>query len=375
MTKISYSRAGKSRVFASILVFAVTWTGAACAQPATAPTVISTPIIVDGTLVSDASKPARDVSGIACARPRSGGQRTCLVVDDEAGFAQRVTLDGNTIRVGNSDVSLIQILTRLDDPDIHGQRPTGLACREDTDRFTQLDGEGVAFEETRANGSGVFYVTGSHGCSRSSGQGRPSQFILARIIYDAETDTFGEAARTWRLSEALRAATTLGQRFGHLLDNAGGDGGLDIEGIAVDRGRLLVGFRAPNIGGNAFILPVPLASLFVFGGAIVPEQLIELPLGRAEGIRDLASIPDGRLLVLTGPAPNEADVQARLMAFDPLVGAASLAELAKLPAPTPNSAKYEGVVVLEQAGGALSVVIVQDGPPNGNPARLRISLP
>ncbi|TPG53639.1 DUF3616 domain-containing protein [Roseomonas nepalensis] len=375
MMNVLSCRAVRSSALPSFLLLAMAWAGATYAQPGASGTPSSTLLAIDGVIEGEKSGPAENVSGISCARPRPSGQRTCIMVDDEVGFAQRVTLDGNVLRAGSRASNSVPILTRLDDPEIRGRRPTGLGCPVHTGKFTQLDGEGIAFQETGADGSGFFYVSGSHGCSRNSGEERPSQFILARIPYDAATDRFGAVVRTWRLSEALHTAAILGPRFGHPLDNTGGDGGLDIEGIAVDRDRLLVGFRAPNIDGRAFILPVPLGPLFATEWAVVPEQPIELPLERQEGIRDLASMADGRVLVLTGPAPDKADVQPRLMAFDPRIGAASLVEIAKLPAPESNGAKYEGVTFLEQGGGAVSVVIVQDGPSNGRPTRYQFSIP
>lgn len=375
MTNVPFRQAGRSSALVPLLLSAMAWAGTACAQPAASGPTSSTRLTMDGAIAGEKQKPAENVSGIACTRPRSDGQRTCVVVDDEVGFAQRVTLDGDHLRVGTRESSLIPILTRVDDPGIRGRRPTGLTCREHTNKFSQLDGEGVAFQETAPDGSGFFYVTGSHGCSRNSGEDRPSQFILARIPYDAATGATGQVVRTWRLSEALRAAATLGPRFGRPLDNDGGNGGLDIEGIAVDQGRLLVGFRAPNIDGKAFILPVPLAPLFEAEGLVTPEQPIELPLGRQEGIRDLASMSDGRVLVLTGPAPDDAGVLPRLLAFDPRTGASSLVEIARLPAPASSGSKYEGMVVVAQGGGTASVVIVQDGPPNGHPVRHQLPLP
>jgi hypothetical protein len=108
---------------------------------------------------------------------------------------------------------------------------------------------------------------------------------------------------------------------------------------------------------------------------VTPEQPIELPLRRQEGIRDLASMPNGRVLVLTGPAPDEADVQARVMACDSRACTPSLVEIGRLPAPEVHGVKYEGLAVLEQVDGTASVVIVQDGPPNGLPTRYRLTLP
>jgi hypothetical protein len=348
----------------------MTWVGLAEAQAPARPSFTATPITVVGMIESKDPGAAENVSGIACARPRPDARRTCVVVDDEASFAQRVTLDGDRLLAG----SRIPILTRVDDPAIVGRRPVGLDCRVHTDKFTQLDGEGVTFQETGTDGQGFFYVTGSHGCSRNTGEDRPAQFVLARIAYDAASDTFGPVNLTWRLSEALSAAAILRPRFGQPLDNAGGDGGLDIEAITVDRDRLLVGFRAPNIGGTAFILPTPLNALFSQDQAIVPEQPVELGLRDREGIRDLAPMSDGRVLILTGPAPNQADVPARLLAYDPRSGPPSLIEVAELPAPTSSGAKYEGIFVLAMDSGVMSVIVVHDGPPNGNPIRFQFPI-
>lgn len=341
--------------------------GAALAQAPQVPEASPLEFLtVTGTLETRKSGPAENVSGIACAAPRPDGRRTCLIVDDEAGFAQQVALEGNVLRAGPR----VPILTTPDDRTGFGSPPTDLRCPETSNAFRELDGEGISFAPTGNNGDGFFYVTGSHGCSRKDGEARLAQFLLARVPYSAATDTVGTVQRTWRLSEGLRSAQRLGARFGQALDNQHGAGGLDIEGIAVQRDRLMVGFRAPVLNGVAYILPVPLEPLFSSSGTITPDPEIELSLGAETGVRDLASLPDGRILVLAGPAPDRANVGYALHLLRHAEGRYQMTPVVRLPPTGDPNVKYEGLTVLSWEAGRASVLLLHDGRPNGGPARL-----
>lgn len=326
-----------------------------------------TALTVVGTLGTRGSGVAENVSGVACAPPRANGDRTCLVVDDEAGFVQRATLEGKTLRVGER----IQILTAVADTTIIGSPPNDLRCPRTSNAFRELDGEGIAFAPSATAGVGSFYVIGSHGCSRQ-GEARLSQFLFTRISYQAATDTFGPPERTWRLSEGLRAARLIGSNFGIALDTTHGGGGIDIEGIAVDhdRDRLMVGLRAPVLNGESFILPIPLAILFTRDGSIRPDLEIKVSLGNEVGIRDMSTLPDGRLLLLSGPAPNRGDIGPALYALNLTGSQPSLTWLANLPPADNPDVKYEGVTWLSSNDQLLTFLIVHDGQPNGNPTRM-----
>src|SRR3954464_2721240 len=92
-------------------------------------------------------------------------------------------------------------------------------------------------------------------------------------------------------------------RFGRDLE----PNGLNLEGLAVVGGMLYAGLRAPSLDGSAFIVSTDVEPLFTPDTPLVP-RVIPLALGRDTGIRDLALLPDGRLLVLAGPAQDQLDV-------------------------------------------------------------------
>jgi hypothetical protein len=126
----------------------------------------------------------------------------------------------------------------------------------------------------------------------------------------------------------------------------------------------LFGLRAPTIDGKAFIVSVPADTLFS-ENKLLESQLIEIPLGAGVGIRDLAALPDGRLLVLAGPAQDQA-TPFSIVLLDPSGVVTRRAELAEVAGPE-GPAKAEGMAVLEQTADSLRLLIVFDGVKNGAP--------
>lgn len=111
---------------------------------------------------------------------------------------------------------------------------------------------------------------------------------------------------TYRLSEALAAAPQVQQYFTRDLTSANGH---NIEGLAIVDGKLFAGLRAPTLDGNAFIVTVDVGKLFDGTAAINRGDVhtISVKLGFDRGIRDLARLNGGQLLILSGPA-QEAQV-------------------------------------------------------------------
>jgi hypothetical protein len=103
--------------------------------------------------------------------------------------------------------------------------------------------------------------------------------------------------RSGKLREAIRAA----DKIGPFAEQPLGRNGANIEGIAVRDGRIYLGFRAPSIDGNAFVMDVDAGA--VFGHGPVKPVVHALKLGKDIGIRDLAAVKSG-FLVLAGPAPG-----------------------------------------------------------------------
>ncbi|WP_186420149.1 DUF3616 domain-containing protein [Bosea sp. CS1GBMeth4] len=300
-------------------------------------------------------KAARDISGIACLPP-AGAEWRCLVVNDESRAAQFATLAQGTISPGRS----LPLIGEGAPAGARGRQPTVGCPRQGS--FGEFDGEGVAFADRQ------FYVVGSHGCSRHSGEYRPSSFLLARIA--AGTGEAGAPELSWRVADLLAAAGEVAPYLGKTLDETGN--GLNIEGLAVVGDRLWLGLRAPSLAGRAFLVGGSVAELFKPGSepAAGKPQLLAFAAGAQRGVRDLAALADGRLLVLVGPA-QEQDVPYAVLLLDP-ADPASVRELGELPPRKP--AKAEALTVLAQKRDELRVLVGYDGVRNGGFEEYRLRL-
>ena len=105
--------------------------------------------------------------------------------------------------------------------------------------------------------------------------------------------------------------------------------------------------------------------------AFMQPELIALPAGRDRGIRDLAPLPDGRLLALLGPAQEQSRPHS-LMLVDTARPAAA-AFLGELPAR--GEGKAESLTVLAQDRGGFTALIGYDGRKNGHFESYRLPLP
>ncbi len=331
---------------------------------------------VEGAFAGKHGEVAADLSGVACLPPGPDGGRLCLFINDESRSAQFAKLVGTTIFPGTS----IKLTGKTLPDDIPGSPPE--ADCPGGEQVGDFDGEAVAYAEP------YFYVAGSHGCSRRSGKFNPAAFLLARIKVNADGIPVGEDGETlpeemwseavelsWRLSHVLQRAEPVGGYFGKSLDEA--VNGLNIEGLAIEGGRLLIGLRAPSIDGAAFIVGTALSGAFVPGEAPVGDapEVIPLKLGKDIGIRDLASLPDGRLVVLAGPAQNQ-PLPYRIFIAEPRVGGA-LTEIGQLEpvAGVEGPAKAEALTVLGADEGKLRLLVLFDGVENGGPIELTLRLP
>lgn len=328
------------------------------AQPGTIPL---TKLEVSGTFKKGSDKTAEDLSGIACLAPQQG-KRSCLVINDENRTAQRAALDNDGIAAG----ALVGLIGKEPNPKTLGAAPEA-TCKEKDD-FDDLDGEGVAYAEP------YFYVIGSHGCSRKKDKFRLSSFILARVNSDPAAS--GEAETTYRVSDLLRRAAPVSEYFGKDLES---EKGLNIEGIAAQGDRLWFGLRAPVIGDNAYLVPATISDLFAAGherSAAKPEALPVKLDGR--GVRDLAALPDGRLLVLAG-APHGPEVPFKLFVVEPGSGASEeLGTLAAVEQTVDGKrvvGKAEALGVLEASADRITFVVLFDSLPNGAPHRGAVDLP
>lgn len=304
------------------------------------------------------AKKAKDVSGIACATG-SGFPRICVVADDETQGAQIVVLHDGRLVAGD----FIRLIDQA-----YGGEPL------------ELDAEGVAYAD------GAFYVVGSHGRPRHRDRGVDDpestaktkaarkvfrlRFDPARVDRDGRLTGPVAITASTALSAHLAAEPALAPSFDGALDADG----LNIEGVAVEGGRLHVGLRGPVLAdGKAAILSVPLAA--VFEGMSAKADLHRLDLGGGRGIRDLAVLGSG-FLVLAGPVkdPPGGAVEAgdyRVVWWD---GASVTKTLGGLPSYGPK-VKPEALLPLDRTDGRLRVLLLFDGPEEGSPRTLDIDAP
>jgi hypothetical protein len=289
---------------------------------------------------ADGRDARRNISGAACA-PTSPALRACIAVNDEKKYAQFFAVDGSTIVPGR--------IIRLSREDAVGDP----------------DAEGVAYD------GGYFYITGSHGRSRGSDKPNEASYRLFRLKVDARTGLPEGAAKGAdrvgvEATDRLRALIAATRPIASFQNQPLAKGGLNIEGIAVRNGRMFVGFRGPSIDRQAFVLSLEADALFT-GGA-TRARMHALPLGKNTGIRDLAAVDDG-VLVLSGPVReekrpyavwlwNERD-NARLIGVIPrgLI---------------PKNAKAETLLVLASDQRFWRVLVMFDGVDNGAPVSFRL---
>jgi hypothetical protein len=331
---------------------------------------------VKGTFMADEKATiSSDISGAACMPAQADGSRVCVFVDDETRHAQFARIEGGVVTPGD----IIPLIGKASSPRTVGTPPKpGEDVRHGG--FAEFDGEAVAYDAP------WFYVSGSHGLSRKKGKFRLSSFILARFRVTADgvpasedgaalpKESWADAVETtYRLSDVLKAAEGIGERFATHLED---EDGLNVEGIAVHEGRLIAGLRAPGVEA-AWLVMTDVEALFAPGAepARGAPDLIRLDLGRERGIRDLAIMPDGRLLVLAGPAQEQA-LSYELFIVEPLAGAKPLSlGLIETPAGADGEpARAEAIILLGLDEREAHLLVLFDGLTNGGAQELRMAL-
>jgi len=319
---------------------------------------------VKNKMVGKGDSKSENVSGIACVS-NSGFPRRCMVIDDELQSAQLVAVYDGAIVAGPS-------IPLTDD--------------QHDGKALELDGEGVAYE------NGFFYVIGSHGHPRDKAKkldpvtdadkirariAASSQLIRIRVhpvegypvtVTGARSEV-PEIARTAKLKEIIRAEPVLAPFVDKRLEA----NGATIEGIAVRGDRVFAGFRGPVVNGNrAAILSVPVAALFGTEPAASTLHLLSLKPGH--GIRDLAALPHG-LLVLTGPMADTGGGTYSVYWWD---GATDTPKLLKDLPPYKRDGdelKPEAILPLNQTSAGLRVLILFDGAKEGGPRAIEVAKP
>jgi hypothetical protein len=278
-------------------------------------------------------QPRMNLSGAACV-PTTPKFRSCLIANDEKRYAQFFSINGATLKPRK----LIRLSDEKKDP----------------------DAEGVAYAD------GFFYVIGSHGRGRHSDSDNDSSYAVFRFPVDPSTGLPKFKPNESKLvgveaSSRLRKPLRKGEFIKKFYDEPLAEGGINIEGIAVKSGRMHLGLRGPSIDSQAFILSVDTEAVFDKGRDL-KGKVTPLGLGQDTGIRDLAAISDG-ILILAGPTRDEA-VAYSVWLWNGIGTTAK--QLAILDLSTVSKgAKAEILLPLDEEGAKIRILVMFDGVENG----------
>jgi len=173
-------------------------------------------------------------------------------------------------------------------------------------------------------GENDLFVICSQSRTKPRAKARPERQRLALLMLtpDAQQILHG------RVCDSLRDALVrhVTGRLRDVLDNPSAiesdsplRGGLNVEGLAPWKGRLLIGLRSPVARTGAIVVPLRAPDvLFADPGRRTPDldDPYVLPTAPREGIRDLAADGDS-ILVLLGSPTDEDDPPFRLVRWDP----------------------------------------------------------
>src|SRR3954463_4358123 len=175
-----------------------------------------------------------NLSGAACTTkaPPFG---SCLIVNDQKNYAQFFSIDGTRLSPG--------AVVRLregggGDPDL----------------------EGAAYDR------GFFSAIGSQGRSRWANKPNDTSYAVFRFAVrkngTPKSAMSEDKAAGVQSSARLRAAIRDARHIGAFYDKPLGENGVNIEGIAVQDGRMHLGFRGPSVDGSGFILSANAHAVF-----------------------------------------------------------------------------------------------------------------
>lgn len=292
------------------------------------------------------SSARKEISGVACV-PGTG---RCIIANDEKKYAQFFELDEAAARLRPGDI--VRLL-----PD-----------KVDGKTMKELDAEAAAYAAP------CLYVTGSHGRGRK-GSLRDSTFYVACVPVDPSNGAPNYPFEADEPSEHVLLTGRLRQTIGDHPDLAAfaeqelEPAGVSIEGLAAHAGNLWFGLRSPVVDAHALVLRVAIDDMF---GATPPPGTVErLALGENVGIRDLAGVEDGILVLAArsdepddGPGRDD-DAPTPAIWFWPGAGGEPV-PLGELPGLTPAD-KAEALLVLSDEAGTYRVLVFFDGVENGGP--------
>jgi hypothetical protein len=296
----------------------------------------------------------KEISGIACA-PLSSDLMRCIIATDEGFSGVLVTLQNRSIQV-DDEISLVP------------------------SQGKEFDAEGAAFDAK----TNAFYVIGSHGKSRHKCEDNPAAFSLIRIPIDPKTGRpsfevkAGAVAKEIVFAKSIKPAMLASEKIGPHVDKCLGtkpskkkkgdfahEQGANVEGLAILGGNLFVGFRGPVQNGTAYMLKFDRDAVFAQEGA--KASTIEVKLGNGMGVRDLAAVAGG-LLVLSGPEDDDPG-KAAIHYYDD--GKGTVDSLGQIPDPA-DGGKPEALLLLEETPTRYRVLVLSDSAKNGEPTEFLI---
>ena len=319
-------------------------------------------------------KTRQSLSGMAC-NPDAEQRRICLMAFDE-GVQARYAYIGNNELIMDPEAVLLRAA------------PAG----------SELDAEAAATDGR------YFYVTGSHSAKRGDCASNLESRHVIRFRLDPATGRalrsppgsaggalvdYRDTGRLWTIMQAqpglaphVGERKCLGSEPPPKEPTLAGQQGVNIEGMAVQAGRLYFGFRGPVSGEVAKVLSVDADALF--DGAEPRAALTSIALGPNRGIRDMIAVKTGFLL-LTGPddSPSNRDVGWTISWWD---GKAASSDAAVV---TPrllavldlssvklrkcdDDIKPEAITVLEETPQAYKLLVLSDGMCDGGPLAFTI---
>jgi hypothetical protein len=308
----------------------------------------------EGNVVED-----KDLSGLAFVSDRFG-----LLGADEARQVQVVEL--------SRPAKTLRILETISLPSARPRTEGPLRVRAARQAGAETDIEAIA-----ADGD-CYYIVGSHGAAKASGQHQENRYRIFRLQVDPETGKpRGPAARALKsatLADVLRSDPVLGAHFAQSLQRRG----VNIEGLAARDGRLYIGFRSPNLQGDAFVMEIRADD--VFGSVSKPAYTLHrLRLGPGLGIRELVATQSSFLLIASNagsePSPEYPESQdyeknREFFLFQWDGKNPAVQNIGALPK---TSGQAEAMTILQETKDALTVLVLFDGPSGGQPTVYRIS--
>lgn len=232
----------------------------------------------------------------------------------------------------------------------------------------EIDIEGIAA------GDDSYYITGSHGVAKKSGERQAKRYTLCRLRVDPSTGMPTEDSVTVAsLASILENDETLGPYFAKPLQQKG----VNVEGLAFRDGQLFVGLRNPNLDGSAFVLEVRADE--VFANASRPSSVLHrLRLGEGLGIREIVAARQGFLLIAGNAGSEPSDTYPQAQDYEEGRGyliyrwSGEGSEVQKIGAIPDPPGKAEAMTILEESAPSTTVVILFDGARNGAPSVYRL---